>query len=231
MSLLWIAALLYFLAVLLAFVDLFVPSGGALMVLGAMSGVASVVFAFQHGPMAGSVVLLVALASIPVFGFLAVRVWPNTPIGRRVIMKPRERSSEQNAASQKQREEIASMIGTVFTADADLMPSGTVCVQGKSLNAVAESGFVEAGQTCEIVNYRERQYVVRPTRQSVSPETGCLAQVAADLDQPTEVPSELGPSQPEAKTNLDESEQSLLDIPVEQFDLDSIDGEDVDRDS
>lgn len=116
------------------------------------------------------------------------------------------------------------MIGTVFTADADLMPSGTVCVQGKSLNAVAESGFVEAGQTCEIVNYRERQYVVRPTRQSVSAAVSPMQPAATNT---ARIETGSQPEQPSSQTDTPTDEpDSLLDIPAEQFDLDLLDDDD-----
>ncbi|GAB5405319.1 MAG: hypothetical protein Aurels2KO_35500 [Aureliella sp.] len=226
MSLLWIAALLYFLAVILAFVDLFIPSGGALMILGAISAVASVVFGFQQGAMAGSLMLLVVLGTIPVFGFLAVRVWPNTPIGRRVIMRPRRASREQDARARKESDQIETLIGTVFRADADLMPSGTIRIEGNSLNAMAESGFVEAGQVCEIVNYRERQFIVRPTQKSVSNSkheaSPKRSGYGAAADSEAE-PSEQSTSQPE------DSERSLLDLPADEFDLDSLTDETADK--
>ncbi len=219
MSLLSIAALLYFLALLLAFVDLFLPSGGALILLGIVSAVASVVFAFQQSAMAGSVMLLAVLGTIPAFAFLAVRVWPNTPIGRRVIMKPRKRSSEQDAQSRQQTEEIAALVGKVIVADADLMPSGTILVGGKSLNAVAESGFIEAGQTCEIVRYRERQFIVRLSNKSEGTRAG------ESVDGRVPIVDETSDDAVQARNDSVRSEDpSLLDVPAARLGLDSLDG-------
>ncbi len=47
----------------------------------------SVYFGFQSGYTAGLITLVVMLVGIPLFIAVALRLWPHTPIGKRVILK------------------------------------------------------------------------------------------------------------------------------------------------
>ncbi|MEZ6076434.1 MAG: hypothetical protein R3C56_12480 [Pirellulaceae bacterium] len=81
------ALLLYIAAIALAMVDLFVPSGGMLLVLATLAALAAVLFGFRSGNTVGMGMLTLVVATIPVFVFLAIKIWPHTPLGRRIILK------------------------------------------------------------------------------------------------------------------------------------------------
>ena len=75
------------LGVFIIVLELFVPSGGVLGVLAALCIVASIIVAFSDGNIyRGAIMLTVAALVLPVLIAGAIRLWPNTPIGRRVLI-------------------------------------------------------------------------------------------------------------------------------------------------
>ncbi len=197
----YMALLLYFAAVAMAFVDLFVPSGGLLLILAALGGTAAVLFGFRSGTYAGMGMLTLVIASIPVFAFLAIRIWPHTPIGRRIILKlPQDTKLSEVPTT----DALQQLVGKVMQTETAFLPTGQLRIGHRRINAVAESGFIEAGAHVKILAVRERNLVVRPTTEPISPaEPGT------------------GKSQPEGDQSS--SSGSLLDRPAEELGLDSLD--------
>jgi membrane-bound ClpP family serine protease len=160
------AILIYIAALVLAVVDLFVPSAGMLIILAALGGVASVLLGFRSGNTAGMAMLTLVMATIPVFGYLALKIWPHTPIGRRVILKPPLSATADQTAAEV--EPLHAYIGHVMLAETAFLPTGHLRVGHRRLNAVAESGIIEAGEHVQIVALRERNLVVRVTQEPLS---------------------------------------------------------------
>src|SRR5262245_64706307 len=70
--------------------EFFVPSGGALAVMCALSFLAAIIVGFMAGPWTGITVLLTVCIIVPTTTAAAVRWWPDTPIGKlMLIQRPR----------------------------------------------------------------------------------------------------------------------------------------------
>lgn len=190
----YLALLLYVAAVVLAFVDLLVPSGGILLVLSASAALASILFGFRSSTTMGMLMLTVVAASIPIFAYSAIKIWPHTPIGKRVILGLPERKTK----TESEPDPLEDLVGRVFISSYPLMPSGELLIGHQRYKAVAESGYIEAGQTVEIIGVRERNLVVRATTKELTPEA--------------ESPAAEGPREPE----------NLLDLPADQLGIDSL---------
>ena len=67
--------------------EIFVPSAGLLGVLAAVAVVSSIVLAFSHSMVAGTLFLLVATIAVPIVVAIAIKSWPHTPIGRLLLIK------------------------------------------------------------------------------------------------------------------------------------------------
>lgn len=195
-----VALLLYVAAVGLATIDLFVPSGGMLVVLAAVGAIGSVLFGFRSSTTAGMSMLTLVMGSIPVFLWLAVQIWPHTPIGKRIILKTPPAQPAQSPVTQ---DPLLPLIGHVLLAETPLLPTGQLRLGHHRLNAVAESGFIEAGQRVKIMAVRERNLVVRLTDEPLTSTSGAAESVAA-------ADSELPP-------------EKYLELPAEQLGLDSLD--------
>lgn len=202
MDSIYIAIMLYILAIVLALVDLYIPSAGMLLILSFVAAVSSVLFGFKSGTTQGMAMLTLVLASVPILAVVALRVWPNTPVGRRVVLglppgQPTTANDQQNALSQ--------WIGHVLISEYPLMPSGQITIERRPYNALAEAGYIDAGQRIEVVAVRYRDLIVRVTDKPLTP---------ARPRPPHELSKE---SAVEPTVN-----QSLLDVPAEQLGLDSI---------
>ncbi len=194
----YLALLLYLAAIVLAFVDLFVPSGGVLAILAVLSATASVLFGFRSGQLMGMSMLTLVVASIPVFAILAINIWPRTPIGRRVILRAPEARPATHPSQDKRQE----LIGVVVQSEYALMPSGQIRIDGKRYNATTKDEIIEAGQNVEVIDVKERNLVVRSTD-------------AAPTGKRTQSNS--------TETIEPANSDNLLDLPADEIGLDSID--------
>lgn len=202
----YIALLLYVLAIVLAFVDLFIPSGGMLLIMAVLSAFASILFGFQSSTNMGLGILALVLASIPAFAFAAIKIWPKTPIGKRIILK-----TPGQAESPKRVVELRDFVGHVLEAQYPLMPSGQIKIGTKRLNAVARSGLIEVGERIEVIDTRERNLVVQKTSKPLTSTLG-----------PNENPAENG-GQEGIEDSPRREDSNLLDLPADELGLDSID--------
>ena len=202
----YLALILYVLAVVLAVVDLFVPSGGMLILMAVLAATGSVLFGFRSGTTLGMTMLTLVVASVPVFALVAIKIWPLTPIGRRIILGlPKPRDKEQANPPDL----LQSAIGSVFLAEHALLPTGHLRIGHRRFNAVAESGIVEAGERVKVVAVRERNLIVRVTDEPLS--------VTINLSPNPTVKADASASD-EQKSN-----QNLLELSAEELGLDSID--------
>ena len=84
----WVWALMLIVVALgLAVLELFVPSGGVLAFLSIASIIGSLILAFKSGPVVGLVFLVGVIIGLPTSFGMAVKWWPHTPIGRRILLR------------------------------------------------------------------------------------------------------------------------------------------------
>ncbi len=199
MSPLFIAIILFLLAVGLALLDILVPSGGMLMVLSLAAAIASVLFGFRSGATEGMVMLTVAISAIPVVLIVALRVWEHTPIGRRIVLKPPSEKHGDDTSSSN--DPLRELIGAIGVTQSSLMPTGHVRINHRNFNASTQGEIIEAAQFVEVTDVRQRNLMVRTTSRRPT-------------DKPPETES-AGQSKP--------VNDNLLDLPADQLGLNSID--------
>lgn len=133
--------------------EVFVP-GLVLGILGALCLVSSVVLCYMaFGPLAGTAAFA-ALGVLSIVGFLIwMRIFPHTPIGRRMILS--DTLAPDNATS------APMLVGEVGIALTPLRPSGTARIGTERVDVVAESGFIEIGEPVAVVFQEGLRVVVR----------------------------------------------------------------------
>lgn len=200
----YIAIILYFSAIVLVFVDLYVPSAGTLLVLSLVAAVGSVLFGFRDGTTAGMTMLTLVAASIPILGLVAIRIWPHTPVGRRIVLSL---PPDQPATALDEQNMLAELIGHVLVSEYPLMPGGQITINHRPYNALAEAGYIDAGQRIEVTAVRQRNLMVRVTDKPLTPI------------RPRDRIYAVG------KGSVAESfsQQNLLDAPATELGLDSLD--------
>lgn len=137
-------------AIILFVLDIFLPSGGALIGLSVVCATAGVIFAFREDWRTGSRILLAVLAASPFLIWGAIHYWPQTPIGKMVLGRKPE-SPDEVLPNQESNQHLQTLIGVIGKAESDLLPSGSVIVKGHRYDANSLSGPIDRGQPIEVV--------------------------------------------------------------------------------
>ena len=182
-ALLWVLVLvLVGLGVLV--LEVFVPSGGILGFVSVVALVAGIATAFlEQGLVAGLAVLAFVVLAVPAVLGLAFRWFPETPLGRRVLPPPPDAATL--LPDQSRRARARGLVGRRGRAVSELLPWGEVEVDGVDVEAMSESGPIEAGAVVEVTAAQGPAVVVRraepepPARPAgrptpCSPPSACL---------------------------------------------------------
>jgi membrane-bound ClpP family serine protease len=141
--------------------EFFIPSAGALGVLCALSLLAAIVVGFMAGPWTGASILVIEALVVPAALTAAVKWWPDTPIGRMILI-PRPSSPDEVLPDTENYRGLKDLVGRRGAARGTMLPSGIVLIDGKPYDAVSEGTPIEAGQTVLVVAVSTQRLVVRP---------------------------------------------------------------------
>ena len=151
----------------LAVLELFLPSGGMLGVAAFLLLGAAIWLAFRHGSWTGLGVLSVVVLGVPGMVSVAVRVWPETPLGRRLLLEAP--THEEVRPDSGLRRSLKDLVGKTGVARTLMTPNGAVEVAGQVIDAVSESAAIEPGQAIRVVEVQGTRVVVRPSEAPINP--------------------------------------------------------------
>jgi len=154
------AILLLLLGLLLLVLEFFVPSGGTLAVICALSLLAAIVAGFLAGPWTGALILLAVCVIVPASAGAAVRWWPDTPIGKLMLIQ-RPRSSDEVLPETVAYRGLRDLVGRRGQAKGLMLPSGLVLIDGKTYDAVSEGMPIESGEQVIVVHVSTQRLIVR----------------------------------------------------------------------
>jgi len=153
---------LFSLAALLFFIELLLPSGGVLGLASLVSGIGGVIAFWFHSSTLGITSLIGLLILIPIAFQFALRVIPNTPIGRMLILGNEEKDLEKaEAAFSEGLHELDALIGKQGRALTELRPVGIAEIEGETHDVLAEAGVIDSGSTICVVSTSDGQIKVR----------------------------------------------------------------------
>ncbi len=133
-------------------IELFVPAGGLIGLVGAGSIVTAIVRTYRdQGPEAGTIFLLVSLVLVPSIIVLWFRLFPGTRIGKRLIL------GDSRTAERKE----PGLEGKKGTALTPLRPSGTALIDGRRCSVVTDGTFLEKGETVMVKKVEGNRILVR----------------------------------------------------------------------
>ena len=178
--------------------ELFVPSAGALGIVGGCVILASVVMAFMVDSFSGMIFLLVALLLIPAMLVMMIKIWPHTPIGKRLLTDDESLTDVLPKGEFYDRGDLAGKVGV---AKSMMLPSGQVVIDGEKYDAVSDGFAIEAGDRIKVVSVKENRIHVQPYDEDDADSS--LDRAVAEIEK-----------------------DDVLNQPIEKFDLDSdsIDG-------
>lgn len=160
------AILAILLGILFLSMEVFVPSGGLMMILSLFFVGAGVVLIFftpeseGGGTTAGIITIVGLLVLLPVVGGVLFYYWPYTPMGKAVFLgQPSQEEAEVVTEAQEAFLQLEGKIGRTMTLH---QPSGATNIDGKRYDSTTEGIFVDAGQYVKVIAVNGSQLVVRP---------------------------------------------------------------------
>ncbi|HZZ74010.1 MAG TPA: NfeD family protein, partial [Pirellulales bacterium] len=151
------ASLLLLLGLVLALVEMFVPSGGILGFLSLAAMMGSIIMAFSMGGVRTGfsfvIATAVALPSVLILGF---KFWPHTPMGKRIML------SIPSEAQVKPESNLKDLLGKVGKAKSVMLLSGSIEIDGRIIDAVSEGMAIDKGEWVQVIDVRANRVVVRP---------------------------------------------------------------------
>lgn len=152
MTPLTLAILLALAGLALLVVEVFLPTQGILGAIGAAALAACVVVCFRLDSRLGFAVMVAMVVAAPFAGMAWVKLWPKTPVGRRMILSPV--AGEMPGAP-------AVQIGQTDVTVSDLRPMGVCAFGAERVEARADRGTIPAGRQVRVVDVVDRRPTVR----------------------------------------------------------------------
>jgi len=162
--LVWVFAL-FGIAIALGVLEIFIPSGGIIGVVAFLCALAAVAVAFRIGSGYGMSAVGFLILATPSSIWLGLKVFPSTPVGRKIILSDGSSPEDLQQRQMERREEnqaISSLVGAHGVTLTALRPGGTIRIEDEDVEAFAETGMIESGEEVEVVSVHGRQLKVRP---------------------------------------------------------------------
>lgn len=161
-TLLWSLGLLA-LAFACLILEFLVPSAGLIGVGAAMAFAAAIFIAFTDSTSLGMTFTAVVALAVPVILVAMIRIWPHTPIGRRMLNLPPEGSAEGATREDPRMRHLRELVGRVGRARTHLLPSGQIEIDGRRYDAVAAGAAIDRDSAVEVFSVEMGKIHVRPT--------------------------------------------------------------------
>ena len=157
------AAFLYFACAALLIAEVFVPSGGVISICALACLVGGILIFFRHSPATGWMGVAIAAIMIPAVLILAYKIFPKTRFGKSVTLTPSVRKVGDAIPDTEKLQELLGAVGIVLTP---LRPVGMCDFQGRRVECVAESGYVDNGEEVQIIKVEGTQLTVRVKKET-----------------------------------------------------------------
>lgn len=163
-------------ALALFFIEIFIPSGGLLALMGTLAVIGSLVAFFMHDVNTGLIASGIYIVFGPVLAWIAFRLWAASPLAKRMILggvvdeDGYEAMQESRAQQEERLSELEAFIGKEGETITVLRPVGAVRIDGQRVDALAESGSIEAKKPIRVITVYDNQVKVREVKDSDKPE-------------------------------------------------------------
>jgi len=155
------ALVLFFAGIGFLAAELFIPSAGILTFLASASLIGSIVAGFYAGAYIGLAFLLVVIGGIPVLIVVGLKIWPNTAIGRRVMLSTKNDAGGEEIVDEHQVY-LDGLVGRVGKAKCEMLPGGLISIDGRTVDAVSQGMVIEKGTPVRVVSAQTNCVTVRP---------------------------------------------------------------------
>ncbi|MCH2146219.1 MAG: hypothetical protein MK073_00160 [Phycisphaerales bacterium] len=154
-------------ALILFALEIFIPSGGLIALVGAVAVIGSLVAFYIHDANTGLVATAIYIVLAPVLFWIGFKIWAASPLAKQMILggvvyeDADEAKQEMKARQAADVAELEALVGMKGEAVTVLRPIGTIRIDGKRYDAMAETGSIESGATIEVSTVYDNQIKVR----------------------------------------------------------------------
>ncbi len=181
------AILLLLVGFVLIVAEVFLPSGGLILILCAISIGASLWCAtkawYGTEPFAFGAYLASLAILIPTVIIGAFQIFPRTSFGRNLIAPP---TLDEVTPHAEEREHLSRFVGRVGRTISPLTPGGLVMIDSERLHAFSEGVLIDRDMPVEIIEVRGTRVLVReaaePTEELAQPGSSPEAELADETD-------------------------------------------------
>lgn len=162
-----IAFLLALVGSLLVVAEVLFPSGGVLGFLSAAAFLGGIYSAYSAGGLLyGLSFAAVEVVLLPVLIYFTFLYLPKTPLGKLLVGRA---PTEEDVLPADDRD---SLVGQVGVARSKMLPSGSVEIDGRMLDAVSQGQAIEPGEYVKVVEASRNRLVVRRAPDNERPAAG-----------------------------------------------------------
>ncbi len=152
------AVFLYFVSAVLIIAEIFVPSGGLISICALACLIGGLMIFFHSSSTAGWVGIVVAIIMIPSILIIAYKIFPKSGFGKSVTLSPPNRKKGDAIPDTP---ELKAMLGAVGVVTTPLRPVGMCEFDGRRVECVAESGYVDKNKKIRVIHVQGTQLTVR----------------------------------------------------------------------
>lgn len=134
-------------AAVLFLLEFVLPTAGTLALLCTLSVAGGVACFFAHSALWGFASLAAALGGAPFAIGYGLRLWSGSPLARRAVLGTEIQGHRAHRAPPAP--------GASGVARTPMRPGGRIEVDGATIEAIAEGGFIEAGQPVEVLRVED----------------------------------------------------------------------------
>jgi len=141
-----------------AVLEVFLPSAGLFAVSALAFLITSIVFSFQVSILFGSLYTLFVGLLVPIFIWVALRIWPHTWIGRRILLTPED---DPALIPNERQLSLKQLVGKHGIAKSKMLLGGLIEIDGNRYSAVSDAEPIEPGEPLCVLRIEGTSIIVR----------------------------------------------------------------------
>lgn len=161
--LIWAVAL-FLAGLIVAAVEVILPSGGLLALVALACFVGSVICAYETSGLAAIILAGIEVVSVPAVIVIVFKALPRTRLGRGLMLEPPTKPGQDDptgaAAPPKVANPFEGLLGKEGVVVAPLRPSGTVEIEGRRVSVVSDGQLLDKGRRVRVVLVEGSRVVV-----------------------------------------------------------------------
>ncbi len=139
-------------AMILCFVEVFIPSIGAITATAVSCAIASCFFAFKSSSTVGAIFVPANILGMAVSFVVAFKLLPRSPLVHK--------KSDVEDASYEPVASVSDLVDEIGVAFTDLRPGGIAMIKDRKVDVVAEGGYIEDGNRIKVLRIEGTKVVV-----------------------------------------------------------------------